>query len=149
MSKTRWDRVCYVWLVLGLIFFNVGCQEVARAGGGLKSPSESLLSERRAIHAIINEASPGVNQAEYRALAWAIANRGTFQGVYGLNRPLRATTAQLEAAKQAWRRVGGDNHGGNHFLSDWDLKHAKPHLIAFRFKMTEVLHVGAVHFYRS
>lgn len=34
-------------------------------------------------------------------------------------------------------------------LSDWDLKHAKPRLTAFRFKMVETAYIVNTHFYKE
>lgn len=38
---------------------------------------------------------------------------------------------------------------GNMMLSDWDLKHAKPRLTAFRFKMVETAYIVNTHFYKE
>ena len=39
--------------------------------------------------------------------------------------------------------------GADHWLSDWDLKHAKKALIKFRFKMKETAYIGTTHFYKE
>lgn len=118
---------------------------------GMECPADSGLDLATAIHAIANEA--GESYAEQRAVAWALANRyragmGT-RGVYGLNVPLRASNSKYEACMRAWLEVGNDNLQQDHWLSDYDLRHCKPRLTAFRFKMKEVRYAGTTHFYRS
>jgi len=147
--KPVWFRIGYVWVILALVLFNMFCFsgcEPAHAQA-MECPADSGLNEQRAIHAIVNEA--GASYAEMRAIAWAIANRGTFNGVYGLKHPFKPSEMALEMAYRAWHEVADDNHGGDHWLSDYDLKHCKASLTAFRFKMVEVGYWGETHFYRS
>lgn len=145
-----WPRFAYVWIIWALIVFNltcflVGC-DVATAST-MEAPADSGMDTATAIHAIANEA--GGSYAEMRAVAWAIANRRYWRGVYGLKRPLNASETRLKACLRAWTELGEDNHGGDHWLSDYDLAHCKASLTAFRFKMREVLYAGTTHFYRS
>lgn len=139
----------YLAVVLGGLLLSTwlmgGCS-VAHAST-MECPADSGMDADKAIHAIVNEAGP--SYAEMRAVAWAIANRGTFKGVYGLRHPLESSETTLERAQRAWYEVADDNHGGDHWLSDYDLKHCKPRLTAFRFKMQEVGYAGTTHFYKS
>ena len=132
----------YVWIILGLVTFIISCWSEAHA---MECPADSGMDTAKAIHAIANEA--GSDPAEMRAVAWAIANRGYWRGIYGLNRPLQASEARLKACLRAWTEVSDDNHGGDHWLSDYDLQYCKPKLTAFRFKMKEVQYSGTTHFY--
>ncbi len=113
----------------------------------IECPADSGMSNTMAIHAIVNES--GASYAEMRAIAWAIANRKSFGGVYGLRKPLESSEMAIEQATRAWFEVSDDNHGGDHWLSDYDLKHCKATLTAFRFKMTEVKYAGTTHFYKA
>lgn len=148
-SKPIWGRIAYVYVILALVIFNLFCFsgcETAQAQS-MESPSDSGMDTATAMHAIANEA--GGSYAEMRAIAWAIANRGYWRGVYGLKKPLKADSKRLEACLRAWTEISEDNHGGDHWLSDYDLKFCKPSLTAFRFKMREVLYAGTTHFYKS
>lgn len=144
--RPRWGRIVAVWAILiALMVTMFSCQ--AAHAGTMEAPSDSGMDTATAMHAIANEA--GGSYAEMRAIAWAIANRGYWRGVYGLKRPLKADSKRLEACLRAWTEVGEDNHGGNHWLSDYDLKYCKPRLTAFRFSMQRVGYWGTTHFYKS
>lgn len=145
-SKADWGRIAGLWAVLiALTVTMMSCQ--AAHASAMECPADSGMDTDTAMHAIANEA--GASYAEMRAVAWAIANRGYWRGVYGLKRPLKADSKRLEACLRAWTEVGDDNHGGDHWLSDYDLKHCRASLTAFRFKMQKVGYWGTTHFYKS
>lgn len=117
----------------------MGCQEPARAG---------QIEAQDAIRAILGEAGP--SYAERLAIAHAIRNRGHLGGVYGRSKAPTATDWQNGC--RAWQEASSSSldpvRGATHWLSDWDLKHAKPRLTKFRFAMTETAYIGHTHFYR-
>lgn len=148
----RWARIALTWAgLVGLLVLITAFWSGSAHASTMECPADSGLDTATAIHAIANEA--GESYAEQRAVAWALANRvragmGT-RGVYGLNVPLRASNSKYEACLRAWTELGEDNRGADHWLSDYDLKHCKPSLTAFRFKMREVGYFGSTHFYKS
>lgn len=111
---------------------------------------ESLPAEQDAIKAILGEA--GQSDQERLAIAFAIVNRGHLKGVYGR---LEAPSAvQWQKGARAWHTAlnGLENdptHGADHWLSDYDLAHARKALTAFRFKMVETAYIGTTHFYKE
>lgn len=143
--KIQKFRLGYVWLIILMVLGNLIL--LSSWAHAMEAPSDSGMDTAKAIHAIANEAGPGINMAEMRAIAWAIANRGYWRGIYGLRRPLEASEARQRACLRAWTEISDDNHGGDHWLSDYDLKHCKPKNTAFRFKMREVQYAGTTHFY--
>lgn len=147
--RVRWGRVLVVWVavVLAVVGLTQLWSCAPAHASAMECPADSGMDSQKAIHAIVNEA--GSSLAEMRAVAWAIANRGTWSGVYGLRKPFKPSEMALERANRAWHEVSDDNHGGDHWLSDYDLRYCKPRLTAFRFKMKEVGYYGTTHFYRS
>lgn len=164
----RWDRFVVVVLALLLVWVNLVCFTVRTSepsGGGVRvvraeaawnAPSASSLPEELAVRAILGES--GRSYAEMRAVAWALANRGTFQGVYGLRRVsgdyrdergYAYDEERIQRAMRAWGEEGGDNHGADHWLSESDIRTCKPHLTAFRFRMREVGTWGTTRFYKA
>lgn len=108
------------------------------------------IPEDKAIKAILGEAGP--SDEERLAIAFALRNRGTLKGVYGHQEA--PTASDYQKAGKAWHTAlnglkNDPTHGADHWLSDWDLKNAKPRLTAFRFKMTETAYIGTTHFYRK
>ena len=102
------------------------------------------------VRAIVGEALP--DYSSMYAIACAIRNRGTLKGVYGVNAKHLQTTDDdtFLKAETAWRMslINEDVvKGATHWLSDYDLKHSKPSLIAFRKKMKETAYIGQTHFY--
>lgn len=108
------------------------------------------ISDSRAVRAILGEAGPSYE--ERLAIAFALRNRGHLKGVYG---HLEAPTAtEWQKGSKAWHTALNGletdiTHGADHWLSDWDLKHARPALTAFRFKMVETAYIGTTHFYKE
>ena len=146
--RARWARIVLTWAgLVGLLVLITAFWSGSAHASTMECPADSGMDADKAIHAIVNEA--GASYAEMRAVAWAIANRGTFNGVYGLKHPFKPSEMGLERAQRAWYEVADDNHGADHWLSDYDIKHCKPRLTAFRFKMREVLYTGTTHFYKS
>lgn len=148
--RARWGRIALYFLIVGAIVWGctvvlMGCDEAIAQT--MEAPSDSGMSTDMAVHAIANEA--GGSYDEMRAVAWAIANRGYWRGVYGLKKPLKADEKRLAQCLRAWTEIGDDNHFGDHWLSDYDLKYCKPALTAFRFKMVKVGYFGTSHFYKS
>lgn len=107
----------------------------------------STLVER----AILGEALP--NYEAMHDIASAIRNRGTLKGVYGVrSRNYDKASPKLRAlASKAWASSASlDTVGGaDHWLSEYDLKHCKPRLTAFRFGMVETMYRHKTHFYRA
>ena len=104
------------------------------------------------VKAIVGEALPDY-QSMY-AIACAIRNRGTLQGVYGLHAKHVETASEFVFGKAelAWRQSAIKPDvvkGATHWLSDYDLKHSKPKRIAFRKQMIETAYIGQTHFYRK
>lgn len=113
------------------------------------SPAYAEIEASKAVHAILGEAGP--SYAERRAIAFALRNRGHLGGVYGYSKAPSAVDWQN--GSRAWHEALSGNldpvRGATHWLSDWDLKHAKPRLTKFRFKMTETAYIGTTHFYKE
>jgi hypothetical protein len=90
------------------------------------------------VIAIAGEAE-GLSIHEQQAIAGAILNRGSLKGVYGYDRllgvelGLKTRQTAQKALNQA--RIRDVSNGATHWLSNWDLKHCKPSLIAWRKKM--------------
>ena len=134
--------------VTSVLLIAVCCTQVGR-----ESWSREIkpgIPEASAVRAILGEA--GQSYEERLAIAFAIVNRGHLKGVYGR---LEAPTAtQWQEGSRAWHTAlnGLETdivHGADHWLSDWDLKNAKPRLTAFRFKMKETAYIGSTHFYKE
>ena len=114
--------------------------------GALASPA---FNEANIIKALAGEAG-GQGMDEIEAHAHAINNRGHLGGVYGIRRP--AGVRGLERARIGLKRSitrPDSTHGATHWLSDYDLRHSKPRLTAFRFKMVETAYIGETHFYKE
>lgn len=112
------------------------------------------ISEQDGTLAILGEAGP--RYEERLAIAFALQNRGTVQGVYGLRvAKTRDYSGQdYQNASRAWNEakngaVADVTKGSTHWLSDYDLKHCRKALTAFRFKMVETAYIGTTHFYRE
>lgn len=107
----------------------------------------SALAER----AILGEALP--NYEAMHDIASAIRNRGTLKGVYGVRSSNwdKASPKLRALASRAWEssKTLDSVNGANHWLSEYDLKHCKPSLTAFRFSMVETVHRNKTHFYKS
>lgn len=115
-----------------------------------------VLPDEVAVHAILGEALH--DSESMRVMAHAIMNRyakrGDLMGVYGLRVPMSRFDGKLRArALKAYKTALLDKvdptKGATHWLSDYDLKHCKPKLTKFRFKMTETLYQGQTHYYRE
>ena len=107
------------------------------------------LPDSKVIPAILGEA--GQSYAERLAIACAIRSRGTLHGVFGhLKAP---SEAQWQNGSKAWHEAletpTDPVKGATHWLSDWDLKHCRPSLIAWRKKMIETAYIGHTHFYKE
>ncbi len=106
------------------------------------------IPDSLAIKALAGEAG-GQSSLELLAHAFALRNRDSLEGVYGL----RANTSKLATyrARIAWNRAksGLDiTHGSTHWLSDYDLAHSRPALIAWRKKALSQIKIGDTTFYR-
>lgn len=134
----------------------------------VSSPAFAQIGAVEGVRSVLGESGPSFE--EMHALSHAIRNRGHLGGVYGLHRvndrfeerakngkwvPIPESKVQL--AMKAWTFSDPDpelsqpdpTHGADHWLSDWDLAHARKELIAFRFEMVETAYIGTTHFYRS
>ncbi len=149
--------------ILAFIAFALclGLPATARAGSDLTAYDD------KGFRAVLGEAGP--TYEEMNAIAHAIRNRGTFSGVYGLRRIAwyadreslyrmtwrgnqTITDQEQTRALKAWfDSKGGKDpvRGAGHWLSDWDLKNAKPALTAWRFSMIETAYIGSTHFYKE
>ena len=106
------------------------------------------LPESKVIPAILGEAS---NYPERLAIAHAIINRGHLKGVYG---HLKASSdEQYQEGSKIWHEALESTvdpiYGADHWLSDYDLKHSRPKLIAWRKRMKETAYIGNTHFYKK
>lgn len=105
----------------------------------------------RAIHALIGEAG-GQGEDELQAHACALRNRGSLRGVYGVHADIRNRGQKARhRAVIAWNRACGGLdtvNGATHWLSDYDLAHSRPALIAWRHKAVYRVKVGSTWFYR-
>lgn len=110
------------------------------------------LSEAQIVRATIGEAE-GLSLYEQQAIAGAIINRGHLGGVFGYQRVLtgerlaKARVIGLKAVNQA--RLKDVSNGATHFLSNWDLKHCRPSLIAWRKKMRVTARTKNFVFYKE
>lgn len=108
------------------------------------------MTEAQIVHAVLGEAR-GCSAFEQEAIARATLNRGHLGGVYGYKADISnvgAKTRQiaLKATRNAYYRdITG---GADHWLSEWDLKHCRPSLIAWRHKMKITLKTKNFTFYK-
>ena len=110
--------------------------------------AEIPFTEANIIKALAGEAG-GQGMDEIIAHAHAIKNRGHLGGVYGIRRV--SSQKALERARNGWNRACGEPdrlHGSDHWLSDYDLKHSRPSLIAWRHKAVYSVKVGSTRFYK-
>ena len=105
-----------------------------------------------AIKSLAGEAG-GQSMPEIIAHAHAIRNRvaknGSFNGIYGLR--AKVTPEALKRAKKGYlASLNTPSTVGlcDHWLSDYDLKHSRPALIAWRYKAVYSVKVGETTFYR-
>lgn len=123
-----------------------------------KIPGKPVIDEVTAIKAILTEALHDYDSMY--AMACALRNRDKagigMQGVYGLNakwyKDGQIPVGLYQKASKAFHTSDGNydvTSGATHFLSDYDLKHSKPELIAFRHKMVETAYIGQVHYYKE
>ncbi len=105
-------------------------------------------TEANVIKALAGEAG-GQGEAELLAHAHAIRNRGDLKGVYGLR--AHPDALALKRARNAWNEAKTRPSSVSlcdHWLSDYDLKHSRPSLIAWRHKAVYSVKVGSTTFYR-
>lgn len=106
------------------------------------------IDQNKAVEAILGESGP--THAERLAIACALRNRGTLHGVYGHRKP--ASDRERQEAIRIWsesKKCPTALLGAKYWLSDYDLKHCRKVLTAFRFKMKEVAYIGHTHFFRE
>ena len=135
-------------ITLTLSLSLLGCAESSYA----KTPE---IDDSKAVYAVLGEA--GQSYQERLVIAYALRNRGTLKGVYGYKRALgRSWTGSdwQNASRAVFEAKNGTpsddlTHGATHWLSDYDLKHCKPRLTAFRFKMVETAYISNTHFYKE
>jgi len=118
-------------------------------GAGLVGDAHAAeIPEALAARALAGEAG-GQGMAELVAHAHALRNRGHLGGVYGIR---RATGREEQArALVAWRRAHAEPSTvgkADHWLSDFDLKHSRPALIAWRHRAIYKIKVGETTFYQ-
>lgn len=109
-------------------------------------------TESNIIHALAGEAG-GQGEAELIAHAHAIRNRtafyGDMRGIYGLR--AKVSPKALERAKNAYiksRLIPDTVNSCTHWLSEYDLKHSRESLIAWRKKAVYSVKVGQTTFYK-
>lgn len=110
--------------------------------------AESAFTEANIIKALAGEAG-GQSMDELVAHAHAIRNRGSLEGVYGFK--AKVTPTALKRAKKAYAmsRLTPDSvNGADHWLSDYDLSHSRPSLIAWRHKAVYKVKIGSTTFYK-
>lgn len=99
---------------------------------GLLSPfavgsAAAAIPERKAVLALVGEAG-GQSYVELKAHAFALRNRGTLRGVYGLRAPhiKRERPSTFDRARRAWYAALSGKHdpvgGRTEWRSDHDLR---------------------------
>lgn len=146
--KTLLGRDAYDWLGMALL---VGVLAVVCSFVGCDVAHASEFTSDNCIKALMGEAI-GQSEAELFAHAHALRNRGTLVGVYGLNNWQKHNTPEnWQRASRAWytSEIERDTTNGcTHWLSDYDLIHSRPKLIAWRFKAVYSVKIGQTTFYR-
>lgn len=109
-------------------------------------------TEANIIHALAGEAG-GQGEAELIAHAHAIRNRtalyGDMRGIYGLRAKVSPQAyKRAERAYKASLLTPDTVNGADHWLSEYDLKHSRPSLIAWRHKAVYSVKVGQTTFYK-
>ena len=130
-----------IWLGLMLLFAS-------------QAHAESVIGDLP-IRAILGEALH--DQQSMNIMAHAIKNRvakyGSFKGIYGAKVSMGEFDQKTrQKASDAWEmafKTEDMTKGATHWLSDYDLKHCKKSLTAFRFRMTETLYQGQTHYYKE
>lgn len=105
-------------------------------------------TEANIVCALAGEAG-GQGDAELLAHAFAIRNRGHLKGVYGLR--AHPDAFAIKRARIAWNKAKTmPSSVGlcDHWLSDYDLKHSRPALIAWRHSAVYSVKVGSTRFYK-
>ena len=144
--KNLLGRNSYDWVAIGIV--TIGAFIVFNLLGCREAHAEAI-PEAEAVHAILGEAPPGADYEVLSAFAHALRNRGHLRGVYG--KAVNPSAKRLKQSKRAWVNslvTPDPTKGASFWLSDWDLKHCRPALIAWRFSMVETLNTGQTHFYR-
>lgn len=121
---------------------------VSMLGGCAPAHSEPAFIEANIIKALAGEAG-GQGMDEIIAHAHAIRNRKRLEGVYGFKASVDQKT--LSRARNAWNRAKTmPSSVGlcDHWLSDYDLAHSRPALIAWRHKAVYSVKVGSTTFYK-
>ena len=104
----------------------------------------------QAVKSVMGEAG-GCDYQDKLAIACAIRNRKTLTRVYGLNSKTVYPAEIWQECARAWAESETNDitQGADHWLSRWDLKHCRPSLISWRFKMVKTLATGNFTFYRA
>lgn len=90
-----------------------------------------------------------------RYMAHAVLNRGSLKGVYGYKVALRTNyTPKIRlmasnSVEKARLEAVDPVKGADHWLSDYDLAHCRPEMMAWRHKMVETAYQGQTHYYRE
>ena len=121
---------------LVLLFFLIGCE-------GNKAYGQEGLIDELCIRAIVGESSNQGYQGML-ALASGLRNRGTLQGVYGLNAKHKEPAWVWEQARKAWAE---SEHNRIHMGTHWENIKAfgKP---SWAYKMTKVYEYKDHIFYK-
>jgi len=108
--------------------------------------AHAAIPQAQAVAAIIGEAG-GESYATQLAVACAIRNRGTLQGVYGVNNPVvaKASAKTIARARRAW--LESARHDVVRGCRFFGCKADAPKLIAFG--LHAVCMSGAITFYRA
>lgn len=134
-------------LALLVVLSVSSCQEVANPSLADKA---SRIGDNEAIKAILGESLHDDKAME--AMAHALRNRDTLEGVYGREPSLSHVSGKLwQRASKAWFNSGSSvdiTLGATNWLSDYDIKHAHRD-ISWRKRMIETLYVGQTHFYKE
>lgn len=121
------------------------------------STGYAVTSEQVSL-AVLGEALHDPESMRY--MAHAVINRvskkGSFKGIYGykkaqgVNYSPKTRLGALKAVNNALVvGVSDPTFGATHWLSDYDLAHCRPQMMAWRFKMVETAYQGQTHFYRE
>jgi len=138
------DTMAAVLLVFILVVVMTcfdGCSRIAHAGP---------IPDNLAVKAVYNEALHDTRSLD--AMCHALRNRKSLVGVYGLRVKRPIPPKEYAKTLKTWQRslsTPDVTKGATHWLSDYDLKHCRPAMMAWRFKMVETLYCGKTHFYRE
>ena len=145
-GRKGYDRYDYVaWAVLTAIL------AIVMLCFSTCTPAQAeVIPDNLAVKAVYNEALHDTESLN--AMCHALRNRGVLKGVYGLRSTNTISPKEYAKTLKTWQNslyTPDVTKGATHWLSDYDLKHCKPSLMSWRFKMKETLYQGQTHYYKE